>query len=68
MKASIILLAASAGVALAQPASLSRRGYSSGVCPTFGAPWEPTAACCYYTPWTAEHIPGVVCLKGKIVP
>ncbi|KAJ6128489.1 hypothetical protein N7471_009706 [Penicillium samsonianum] len=64
MKASILLLAASAGLALAQPASLSERDDTSGVCPTFGAPWEPTAACCFYTPWSAEHLPGVVCLKA----
>lgn len=68
MKASILLLAASAGVILAQPASLSERGYSTGVCPTYGNPFEPTAACCYYTNRPDTGYSAVVCLKGKILP
>ncbi|KAJ5564303.1 hypothetical protein N7513_000545 [Penicillium frequentans] len=64
MKASILLLAASAGVVLAQPASLAERGYSTGVCPTYGNPFEPTAACCYYTHRPDTGYSAVVCLKA----
>ncbi|KAL4862182.1 hypothetical protein BDV12DRAFT_179169 [Aspergillus spectabilis] len=53
MKASIILLAASAGLALAQQ--------TSSVCPSPGA---PVPACCFTQPWTAEHYPFNVCLTA----
>ncbi|KAI9932563.1 hypothetical protein AWENTII_005137 [Aspergillus wentii] len=61
MKASILLLAAAAGVALAQPTSLNERADS--VCQSGnGNPLEPTPACCYTVPWTAEHYPHSVCM------
>ncbi|RAL16737.1 uncharacterized protein BO97DRAFT_420128 [Aspergillus homomorphus CBS 101889] len=61
MRTSTILLAASAGVALAQPAILSERADS--VCQTGnGNPLEPTPACCFTMPWTAEHYPYSVCM------
>ncbi|OJJ40129.1 hypothetical protein ASPWEDRAFT_192439 [Aspergillus wentii DTO 134E9] len=67
MKASILLLAAAAGVALAQPTSLNERADS--VCQSGnGNPLEPTPACCYTVPWTAEHYPHSVCMARKFIP
>jgi len=63
MRGSIILMAASASIALAQPTTLVER--TSSVCPSPGAPF---AACCFSIPWTSEHYPYTVCLKGKIFP
>ncbi|KAJ5104183.1 hypothetical protein N7532_004712 [Penicillium argentinense] len=61
MKTSILLLAASAGVALAQPAFLNERANS--VCPSInGNPLQPTPACCFTVPWTPEHYPYSVCM------
>ncbi|KAJ5975812.1 hypothetical protein N7481_009519 [Penicillium waksmanii] len=65
MKASILLLAASAGIALAQPTSLAERDHTeSPVCPWYSDdnPLQPTAACCYNMPWTSEHLPYKVCM------
>ncbi|KAJ6005317.1 hypothetical protein N7451_003261 [Penicillium sp. IBT 35674x] len=60
MKASIILMAASAGIALTHPTTLTER--TSSVCPSPGA---PVAACCFSMPWTSEHYPYTVCLKAS---
>lgn len=71
MKASILLLAASAGIALAQPTSLAERDHTeSPVCPWYSDdnPFQPTAACCYNMPWTSERLPYKVCMARKIMP
>lgn len=70
MKASIILLAASAGIALAQPTSLAELDHTeSPLCPWFGDdnPLQPTPACCYNIPWTQEHYPYKVCMARKLI-
>lgn len=71
MKASILLFAAFAGFALAQPASLSERDHTeSPLCPWFSDdnPLQPAPACCYNVPWTNEHLPYKVCMARKIIP
>ncbi|KAJ5108769.1 hypothetical protein N7456_005444 [Penicillium angulare] len=61
MKTSMFLLVASAGLTLAQPASLGER--ADTVCQSGnGNPLEPTPACCYYMSWTKEHLPYSVCM------
>ncbi|KAJ5755249.1 hypothetical protein N7533_004792 [Penicillium manginii] len=66
MKASILLLAGSVGIALAQPtSSLTERDHvESPLCPWFGDdnPLQPTPACCYNVPWTKERYPYKVCM------
>jgi hypothetical protein len=72
MKASILLLAGSVGIALAQPtSSLTERDHvESPLCPWFGDdnPLQPTPACCYNVPWTKERYPYKVCMARKIIP
>lgn len=62
MKASSILIAASAGVALAQPTSLVER--ASSVCPI---PFTNIPACCQLLKFDG-NLPYLACFKGNILP